>query len=499
MGALDQVLGDAAIQDRQTFAEDPLEHWLLSLLPSYQDPEDATFPGTLPRSTRALAKVMQRLTDDQDPNAKQVLNTIARSSQRVGYRSPDRVLAAIRHALKYDRRDELTEQLLGLVAEGDGHEAFVSLRAATALELAEPAEAKNGASSLSLALDLVLRPTENDLFVKAEAGQTLAPLPVLMRDEQGNAIPSGSQTPTPFLVTGRDDGGTERDTVTKLAMSGGKPAYETFDANQTALASMMRDGISLIRRGNDEHSTVEKLLRSARPLLGKNVERTETFGAKALTCTGPDIEHGPMSNFVHALTTLLKLPETEPMLDVLNQLIQKDEQSATELIYAALEIDEQSDLPDCNGGKLTGNDEFWAELLSFGLRMIDERPGLWADVLAATLAPETVATGPVLAHHMQNNDLVKLASEDINSDVTTGCPTGDGMPAYCSPVDRSKPDTGMNGSIFQRTLSLVHGTYGVVDGQYLAPSSRTSTPSPASSWPPRSASRASSESPTTWA
>ncbi len=55
--------------------------------------------------------------------------------------------------------------------------------------------------------------------------------------------------------------------------------------------------------------------------------------------------------------------------------------------------------------------------------MINERPGLWADVLEATLAPETVATGTVLAHQMQNKDLVKLARTDINSDVTTGCPS----------------------------------------------------------------------------
>lgn len=469
VAALDQVLGDAAVQDSQTFEDDQLEAWLLKLLPFYQDAEDETLPGILPRSTRALSKVMERLTDDKDQNAKEVLATIARISKRTGYRSPDRVLAAIRPTLKYDRIDELTDVLLGLVAEGgDGHDAFMGVLEATALELAEPAEDKDGPTTLSLALDLVLRPTENDLFVKAE-GKTLEPLLVLERDDEGNAIAEGDDAPTPFLVAGRDDGDTDRDADTKLAMSGGRPAYKTFDANQTALASMMRDGISLIRRGSEERSTVEKLLRSARPLLGKNIERTETFGGKSLTYTGPDIEHGPMSNFLHAITTLLKLPETEAMLDVVNQLIQKDEKSATELIYAALKIDEQSDKPGFNGGKLTPNNEFWDDLIAFGLRMVKERPGLWADVLAATLTPETVATGTVLAHQMQNKDLVKLASEDINSDVTTGCPVGDGMPAYCVPVDRTMPDKGMNRSIFQRTLSLVHGTYGVVDGKYLAP------------------------------
>ncbi|MEY4514128.1 MAG: hypothetical protein RLZZ450_6250, partial [Pseudomonadota bacterium] len=469
VAALDQVLGDAAVQDSQTFEDDQLQGWLLKLLPFYQDEADAKQPGILPRSTRALSKVMERLTDDKDQNSKDVLSTIARISQRAGYRSPDRVLAAIRPTLKYDRLDELTEVLLGLVAEGgDGHDAFMGLLEATSLELAEPAEAKDGPTTLSLALDLVLRPTENDLFVKAE-GKTLEPLPVLERDPEGNAIAEGDATATPFLVAGRNDGDTDRDSKTNLAMSAGRPAYKAFDANQTALASMMRDGISLIRRGSEDRSTVEKLLRSARPLLGKNIERSETFGGKSLTYTGPDIEHGPMANFLHAITTLLKLPETEPMLDVLNQLIQKDEKSATELIYAALKIDEQSDVTGFNGGKLTPNNEFWDDLIAFGLRMVKERPGLWADVLAATLAPETVATGTVLAHQMQNKDLVKLASDDINSDVTTGCPTGDGMPAYCVPVDRGMPDKGMNRSIFQRTLSLVHGTYGIVDGQYLAP------------------------------
>jgi len=469
VAALDQVLGDAAVPDSQSFAEDQLEEWLLKLLPFYQDEADAELPGIVPRSTRALAKVMERLTDDKDANAQDVLNTIARISTRAGYRSPDRVLAAIRPTLKYDRLDELTESLLDLVAEdGDGHAAFMALLQATALELAEPAEAKNGPTTLSLALDLLLRPTDNDLFVKAE-GKALEPLPVLARDDDGNAIALADGAPTPFLVAGRDDSDADRQAGTTLAMAGGQPAYETFDANQTALASLMRDGISLIRRGTEDRSTVEKLLRSARPLLGKDIQRTESFGSKEVTYTGPDIEHGPMSNFLHSITTLLKLPETEAMLDVVNQLIQKDEKSATELIYAALKIDAQSDLPGFNGGKLTPNNEFWDDLMHFGLRMIKERPGLWADVLEATLKPETVATGTVLAHQMQNKDLVKLASDDINSDVTTGCPAGDGMPAYCSPVDRAMPDKGMNRSIFQRTLSLVHGTYGVVGDKYLAP------------------------------
>lgn len=456
VAALDQVLGDETVEQSKPFSEDELEDFLLKLLPFYGEEGDTI----LPRSTRALGRVMERLTDPDDENGKAVLATIARISERVGYRAPDRVLAAVRPTLTYDRLDELTSVLLDFVAEGKtGHEAFMAVLEAATLELAEPGETKENPTTLQLALDLVLKPDDN--FVKAEKPKTLAPLLVLERDPDGNAKPVGAASATPFRVAGRSDDA-DRDPVTTMALgSGGAPAYETFDANQTALASLMRDSIPLIRRGTEDRSTIERLLRMSRALLGPEITRSETFGGKTLSYQGQDVKNGPMGHFLHAFTTLLKLPETKPLLRVLEQLMRENEGAATELIYAALQIHEESKKSDYDGAKLGGGNphEFWDDLIKFGQDIIANRPGLLVDILKATLDPLTAAQAPILAHQMQFRDEVKLASAaDINSNVTTGCAPGG--PAYCVPVVRmSGGDVGMNRSIFQRTLSLIHSTY----------------------------------------
>ena len=473
VAALDQVLGDQKVDSSKAFAKDELKSWLTLLLPFYGT-QDPSGEDVLPRSTKALAKVMEQLND---PKNQAVLDTIARISTRVGYRAPERVLAAVRPALVYDRIDELTKALLALTAaDQPGHAAFKGVLEAAALELAQPAEEKQTPTTLSLALDLLLRfgvdaagTDQNALFIKAET-DPLDVLPVLQRDDKGDAIPvDPSQTPPPFLVAGRPHDGVSYDDETKLALGAdGKPAYQTFDANQTALASLMRDSVSLIQRGKDEkRSTIEMLLRSARPLLGKDVARTEKFGdAKSLTYMGPDVEHGPMSNMVHALTTLLKLPETKPLLQMLDQLLSTNESAATELIYAALQIRAESKKPSYDSAQLGGGKphEFWDDLIGFGQELIEKRPGVLLDVLNSTLDPLTAAQGPILAHQMQNKDVVTLPATDINADVVVaGCammPAGAGSaPAYCSPVDRTMPDVGPNRSIFQRVLSMIHATY----------------------------------------
>jgi hypothetical protein len=459
IAALDQILGKLEVAKSQTFAHDELKEFTWKLLPFYSDDaDDATMSKLLPRSTEALGKVMQRLSDKDDPDAADVRKTIARLSEHLGYRTPDRVLAVVRPALSYDRLDELSAALLGLVAAGgDGHDTFMEVLQGLTLELAEPAEAKNGRTTLDLALDLFLTPS--DLYAQAET-RTLDPLPVLKRDDDGNAMGTGDVSP--FPVAGRVDNA-DRASGTELALSSSEPAYETFDANQTALASLLRDSIPLIRRGDKDRSTVENILRASRPLLGKDGSRTETFGGKTLSYTGPEIEKGPMGNFLWSITSLLKLPQTRPLLQVIDQLLATDEASATALIGAARAIWEKSNDP-AFAGKLNGPHEFWDDLIEMGQRIV-ARDGLMRDILSATLTAETVGTGKVLGHQMMFKDLPKLATEtDVNSEVVTGCKSPDGggpAPAFCVPVDRSMSggDVGMNRSLFQRTLSLVHATY----------------------------------------
>ncbi len=101
-----------------------------------------------------------------------MLSTIARISQRAGYRAPDRVLAAIRPTLSYDRLDELTKALLDLVAEGgDGHDAFMGLLEADRARAGRAGRGQGRPDHAQLALDLLLRPSDNELFVTAEGAR----------------------------------------------------------------------------------------------------------------------------------------------------------------------------------------------------------------------------------------------------------------------------------------------------------------------------------------
>ena len=446
VAALTQSFGAAGMVGVEKFADEELEDFLLELLPFY----GAEKAEIIPRSTRALDAVMQRLRSDDDTTAVETRETLARIAQRVGYRSPERVLALVRPALSYPRLDSLSRTLLGLVGEGGAaHDTFLSLLNASALELAEPAEEEGaGPTTLALALKLALEPDP-----RFDEGR--APLWVLDRDEAGNAIARGDAAGVPpFAVVGRDDA-VERDDGARALGPEGEPLYETFDVNQTALAALLRDAIPLALRNGEERSTVEKLLRSLRPMLGAELERGEPFGATELRYAGQDVEHSPLAELAHAAVTLLKFPETRELLEVLQKLLESDESSAMELIHVALALDAESDAPQYANAKLVGSSgpgspsEFWDDLIGVGQRIV-EREGLLMDVLTAAEDPLTGATGKLLARLMTYRDEIKPGS-DLNAEIQHD---------FSQPVDRTLPDSGMNRSLWQRIISVIDAGYG---------------------------------------
>jgi hypothetical protein len=404
----------------------------------------------IPLSTRALDAMMVRLKDPDDALASEVRSTLSRISGRVGYRTPERSLAVVRPMLSYPKIDEVSRELLGFVSEGGGgHDAFLQLLEAIALELAEPAEEQEGETTLSIALKLLMEPHPS----YAEAGK--GPLWVLKRDEQGNALARGDAGDvTPFAVPGLADAA-ERDDDGRALGQDGQPLFEMFDANQTALASLLRDGIPLARRDGEARSTIEKLLRSLKPMLGGEKQRSAQFGSATLSFQGFDVEASPLAELLHAVVQLAKFPETRDLIAVLKQLIASDESSAMEIVNTALLINEESKKSSYDNAKIIGlggegtPSDFWDDLIGMGQRVI-AREGLLLDVLAATEKPLSQAQGKVLANLMRFRDDVKFA-EDINAAI-------DHM--WSDPVDRGMPDVGMNRSVWQRGLSLIDATLG---------------------------------------
>ena len=457
--ALEQLFGKRAVEGSQTFADNELGDFLSSLVPLYDLPAEL-----VPNATRNIAALFGKLTDPNDPRASAVMDTIARLSVRVGYRPPELVLGAIRPILAYDRLDQLADVLLQVLSkDGSAHEQWLGVLRAAALELAdEPVKAADPQdTTLRVALDLLLK-TDDKL-----AG-TSGPLPVLQRDDHGDAKLSAGMSstdlPTPFAMLDRDDQGQARDGDT-LALQGGKPMYDTLDANKTILAATLRETSTLIDRGTEERSSVENLAHGLKPLLGPWGERSFKIGQNDYAFQGPDVAKAPLLEFVHALAVAARYPETQALLEVLRQLLSTNESEATAAVYGALKINERSkDHPDA---KLNGPHEFWDDLIDAGNQVL-ARDGLLEALIRSFTEDVAAQQGPIFADWMTHNDVVtyqnapivinppgpytELQKKDINAPVTQ---------PLTMLVDREKPDTGMNRSIWQRTMSMIAGLNGV--------------------------------------
>ena len=373
VSALDQVFAEdvgAMVPEVSRFEDKELTGFLASLIPFYDD-------ETMPKSTRALASVAAKLLDPADPRGQRVLDTLARLSPRTGYRSSADIVAAVRPMLKYDRMDQLSQELLGFVGEGGAaHDAFVELLKVATLEMAEPAEVitDGAADNTTLHVTTQLLFTENDAFkTPSEPNKYF-----VRRDNKGVArladgVAPQPGMPTPFLVSGRQDrAGIVRSPEGFAALgNGGAPQvlYQYGNANRTLLAALMRDQKALLERKDpNKQSPVEKLLRGLRPVLGANTMRSEVFQIRSpngndpgtsgrLAFQGPEVEKGPLLDLVQGLTNILRYPETDRLLAVVQELLDKHESEASGPVYAGLQIDKRADNYPGRGADRCGRSE----------------------------------------------------------------------------------------------------------------------------------------------
>lgn len=488
VSALDQVFAEgegSGVPEVAAFADNELQGFLASLIPFYDD-------GTMPKSTRALASVATKLLDPADPRGQKVLDTLARLSPRAGYRSSRDIVAAVRPMLKYPRMDQLSQELLGLVGEdGAAHQAFVDLLEVAALELAEPAEplSDEAADKTTLHVTTQLLFTEHDAFKTPSDPDKF----FVRRNNEGQAapvvaLPQDVAPPTPFAVAGRADAaGMSRTADGRAGTPAGELVYAYGNANKTLLAALMRDQKALLeRKDQSKPAPVEKLLRGLRPLLGDYVMRSEDFwvrapapaqgepnGAKGrLTFMGPNVEASPMLDLAHSLTNLLRYPETDRLLALLTELLDKHESEASGPVYAGLAIDKRADahpeavLIGVDGQKGTPQ-EFWDDLLAMAMRMAG-RPGLFKDVIAELAKPTGVAQGHLMARFMKYKDEIKYNGAPLKIQADGKYSEADAAKmnelvkhTLAKEVVRMpgmSTDVGMNRSLFQRLLSTIEGT-----------------------------------------
>ncbi|MDB4975293.1 MAG: hypothetical protein JWN48_3634 [Myxococcaceae bacterium] len=454
------VDGSPLIDGAQTYEPGELGGFLSSLVPMYDLPDER-----IPKATRDIATMLDKVVDENDERANKVIETAARLSARVGYRPPSLVLGAARPILSYDGLDKLADELLTVVAEGgSAHEQWLNVLRSAALELADEAVPVSdpNTSTLKIALDLLFT---TDPTLAGKSGV----LPVLERDGEGNAKTTAAAAgvdplPTPFLVPDRDDGGQSRDATT-LAVSGGEPLYSTIDANSTILAAAMRETSKLIDRGGEDRSGLESISHGIKPLLGKWVSSNLTIGQNDYAYQGPDVDKAPLLDFVHSLALLARYPETQELLQVLTQLLKTHESEATATVYGGLAINDFANKD--TKAHLNGPHEFWDDLIDAGNQVL-EREGLLEALIRTFVDPKSAQQGPLFANWMLHNDVVTYKNAPIV--INPPGPYTDQQKADINApvvqplmnlVDRGMPDTGMNRSIWQRTMSLINALNGV--------------------------------------
>jgi hypothetical protein len=501
ISALAQMLADEKVAGGQTFAEGELKSFLTSLVPFYAEPQDY-----LPKSSRAIAAMLNELIKPVDETGKArdtspaaaravgVLEKLAAVSQRKGYRPANRALGAVRPLLSYPGLDELGQKLLGLVAKGGaGRDAFVGLLRAGTLELAEPAVAvpNREDTTLHVALNFVLG--EDERFT--EAGTS--PVWVLRRDLNGNAqlkdgVDPAGQLPTPFPVPD------QQDATARGPLDPAKESYTFFDASKTPLAAGMREAKSIVERpANGDRSTLELVSRGLRPLMGPTVDRSVQFAGKPYAFKGPDPRQGPLADLVHAVGAIASYEETADLLDLLTELLDKNENAAAAPVKMMMDVDALADDPRFDNAKLVGVDgtpnsphEWWDDAIGVGIRAL-KREGLVTSLISSFISGEAAVQGQLYAGWMKHRDRVSpnfpmTGPDSTQGDLSSinGCEKPCYTPAeattmstqltftYQNLVERSQPDVGMNRSLWQRTMSMIHAFNGLPlcnkDGAFLS-------------------------------
>lgn len=293
-------------------------------------------------------------------------------------------------------------------------------------------------------------------------------------DELGRFRTIGDDAPAPFRAFAAI-GAPAKDTAQKRdaqgrALLGNAPAYEYVDVSSTYLASLTRDLIPLLEPDpKREHETLMDLLGGLSVVAGtrqpgKDSLRTYTSpaspGAPArsnqVAYRGIREDQSPLLDLVHAIGQVLADPSTEDTLALLHRLAQDKPQVLARLVGAGLRIKEIANkYPDA---RIPADSTLWDEMLDV-LVKIAQKPKLAEDIIRAFGDDRTLDLAKAGAAYMEMRDQLSYDRNDLNGvpfNVTKGL-----KETLVTPVDRSKPDTGMNRSALQRFLQTLHDANGL--------------------------------------
>ena len=283
---------------------------------------------------------------------------------------------------------------------------------------------------------------------------------------------SGADAPSPFPMFAalHPVGGPGPDTTTKRdaqgrALLGSATTYEYVDVSSTYLASLTRDLVPLLEPDpKREHETVMDLLGGLGVVAGTRQPGKDSLrayqrpggGRNEVAFRGIREDQSPLLDLVHAVGQVLAGSSIDDTLALVQRLAQDKPQVLARLVGAGLRIKEIAD--KYPGAKIPDDSTLWDEMFDV-LVKIAQKPKLAEDVVRAFGDDRTLDLAKAGAAYIEMRDHLSYDRNNLNGppfNVNKGQ-----VETLVTPVDRSKADTGMNRSAFQRFLQTLHDTNGL--------------------------------------
>jgi hypothetical protein len=474
---------------------DDLGNFLGDMLPFYDPPRER-----LPTNTRLIASLLESVEADSD-----ALGALARIGSRVGYRPLRLALGTIRPILSYPDFDhfagvalhalvDLPPTLPGGTDDGAVAPQLTNVEAALGMYLAamQPAAplAAGELSNLQLARNLLF--TADPLFGSGTAHYVVA------RDDRGIVAPYSGTTPPTFVFTppvggtvpapfvdNNGDGLADVDSLGRFVDGSGMllhlptplpsrnegaiarspgglaidatstlPIYSYFDADQTLLAGVIREGLPWFR---GTHPVILDLTHGLPTLLGPPVAHaSHHYGMATLDYPGFDTTTSPAVDIVYALAAMMAQQHTEPLLHSVEDLLRDHEGDAAGVVASAHYLLDQSDMYP--NAQMAQPNVFWDDMIALAVRWAHVS-GMLEAVIRSFADARSAQLGDIYGGLMRYRDRVDYDPSNIN-----GPPIGPGGRApwpFMDHVDRSMPDTDGNESLFERSIALIDGLNGV--------------------------------------
>jgi len=279
------------------------------------------------------------------------------------------------------------------------------------------------------------------------------------------AVAGGGAAPSPFTafaaLGAAPEAGTPRDPQGR-ALLGAAPAYDTIDVSSTYLASLTRDLVPLLEPDvTRQHETLMDLLGGFEVVAGRRQpgkDSLRTYDGRQLAYRGIREDQSPLLDLVHAVGQILADPTTGDTLALLQKLAQDKPQLLARLVGAGFRIkDIANQHPEAS---IPANSTLWDDVLDVLAKIAGAKnPSLVEAIVRAFGDDRTLDLAKAGAAYMEMRDQLTYDRYDLN-----GLPynqTTSKVETLVTPVDRTKPDTGSNRSVFQRFNQTLHDANGL--------------------------------------